>query len=423
MTELQRRREKLFNLMKEGSVALLYCGHVKVSSEDEDLPLYPNSNFYYLTEISQEDSVLLLIKGAGTQATYLFVQPNDPNKVKWTGKRLTISEAKKISSIDNVLTLNNFEAILNLALVKDGNEYGEINTLYMDLSNELKVYEREGREPVFTKEVGKSLVNKFPHLELVNIYDMIVSLRMIKSDYEVSLIKAAIEKTNLGILHCLALAKPEMWEWHVADEFEFFGRSMDRTQLSFPSIVASGENATILHYPQQNDTLKENALLQFDVGYREKNYCADISRAYPLSGTFSDTQKKIYEAVLNCNKAVIEYIHPGLTLRELNDYTITFLTNECLRFKLISDPDEIKNYYYHSVSHHLGIDTHDASFRDKPLEAGNVITVEPGLYFKELACGVRIEDDVLITKVGCEVLSPTVKKEIKDIERLMSSKK
>ena len=211
-------------------------------------------------------------------------------------------------------------------------------------------------------------------------------------------------------------------EYELADIFEFFGRSQNRSKLAFPTIIASGKNATCLHYPTQNCAVRSGELILFDLGYKSNGYCADISRTFPVDGTFTGNMKKVYEAVLNCNKAVIEYAHAGLTIADLQEYAKTFLKNECVRLELLDEDDDIRKVYFHNISHHLGLDTHDASNREKPLEEGNVITVEPGLYFADLGIGVRIEDDVLIHESSCEVLSAGIPKEIEDIEKLFRTK-
>ena len=200
-----------------------------------------------------------------------------------------------------------------------------------------------------------------------------------------------------------------------------YGRAHDRAPLAFSTIVAGGKNATCLHYPyeQQNDALKDEDLVLFDLGFSYEGYSADISRTFPVSGKFDDLQKKVYSAVLGCNKAVIAYAKPGLTLRDLQAYATEYLKKECIRLKLMGPDDDIRNYYYHSVSHHLGLDTHDISDREKPLQNGNIITVEPGLYFAKYGIGVRIEDDVLITLDGSVVLSKNIVKEIDEIDKMM----
>ena len=245
---------------------------------------------------------------------------------------------------------------------------------------------------------------------------------MVKSPFEIEQIRDAIAATNLGINKLILSLRPGLMEYELADEFEFFGRSQNRSKLAFPTIVAAGKNATCLHYPTQNCAVRSGELILFDLGYKSNGYCADISRTFPVDGVFTGNMKKIYEAVLNCNKAVIEYAHAGLTIADLQEYAKTFLKNECVRLELLDEDDDIRKVYFHNVSHHLGLDTHDASNREKPLEEGNVITVEPGLYFADLGIGVRIEDDVLIHENAAEVLSAGIPKEIEDIEKLFRTK-
>ena len=415
MNELENRREKLFSLMKENSVAIFFSGVGKISSEDEYLPFCINKNFFYLCEIEQEHSALMLVKGIGEKRVYLFVDEYNELIEKWTGKRLTPDQARLISGIENVYTYNSFENMVSLALAKENNQYGSIDTLYLDLAPEQKI----GNE-LSTKQYKNQIEEKFPHIKVEDGYPFLRQMRAIKSPYEIERIVKAINQTNNGINALIKNLKPGLFEYEVADMFEFYGRLHGRTKLAFNTIVASGKNATCLHYPTQNDTIKENDLILFDLGYRNQQYCADISRTYPVNGKFEGVQKDIYTAVLNTNKAVIEYIREGMTLKEVNDFTISFLTQECIRLNLMDKTDDIKKYYFHSVSHHLGLDTHDIGARDLQLTNGNVITVEPGLYFDKYGVGVRIEDDVLIMNGRAEVLSKDIKKEIADIERLFA---
>ena len=415
MNELENRREKLFSLMKENSVAIFFSGVGKIASEDEVLPFCINKNFFYLCEIEQEHSALMLVKGIGEKRVYLFVDEYNELIEKWTGKRLTPDQARLISGIENVYTYNSFENMVSLALAKENNQYGLIDTLYLDLAPEQKI----GNE-LSTKQYKNQIEEKFPHIKVEDGYPFLRQMRAIKSPYEIERIVKAINQTNNGINALIKNLKPGLFEYEVADMFEFYGRLHGRTKLAFNTIVASGKNATCLHYPTQNDTIKENDLILFDLGYRNQQYCADISRTYPVNGKFEGVQKDIYTAVLNTNKAVIEYIREGMTLKEVNDFTISFLTQECIRLNLMDKTDDIKKYYFHSVSHHLGLDTHDIGARDLQLTNGNVITVEPGLYFDKYGVGVRIEDDVLIMNGRAEVLSKDIKKEIADIERLFA---
>ena len=416
MEENVIRRENLVELMDENSVAVLFAGAPKINSEDEAFPFQSNRHFYYLTNIEQENSVLLIIKEIGQVKTYLFVDEYSEFKEKWTGKRLTDEEAKELSNIDNIYHTSEFETIFDMALKKDDNQYGKISKLYLDLTPELKI-----KDAYSTLDVKKEVEEKYPHILIENVYPLVTTLRMKKSPYEIEQLRKAIHLTKLGINDLLTKLGKGQYEWEFANEFSYFGMSHDRHPLAFETIAAAGESAIVLHYPQQTRKVRNEDLILFDLGFAHNGYSADVSRTFPVCGTFSPLQKKIYQAVLNCNKAVIEYAHAGLTIEDLQKFASEFLKNECVRVGLLSEEDDIRRVYYHGVSHHLGLDTHDASDRKKPLEAGNVITVEPGLYFKEHGIGVRIEDDVLITDGATEVLTHEIKKEVKDIEELMQS--
>ena len=417
MQELELRREKLFSLMKENSVAVIFSGVSKIATEDEVYPFTVNNCFFYLTNITQEHSVLLMIKGLSEKKCYLFIDEYNELKEKWTGRRLTFEEAESLSGLQNVYSSDNFENMLDLALTNHNNQYGTMENLYIDLTPELKIDDAKS-----TQNFRDEIEAKYHQVSTLDVKPLITSMRMVKSQYEIEQIKDAIALTNLGINRMILEMRPGLMEYELADTFEFFGRGHNRSELAFPTIVASGKNAVCLHYPTQNCTIKNDDLVLFDLGFKSNGYCADISRTFPVNGKFSGNAKKIYEAVLNCNKAVIEYARAGLTLADLQQYAREFLKDECVRLSLLKPEDDIQKVYYHNVSHHLGLDTHDASNREKPLEEGNVITVEPGLYFAELGIGVRIEDDVLIHEKNAESLSINIPKEMEDIERLFATK-
>lgn len=416
MSEFAQRREKLLDMMEPNSAAIIFSGVSKITSEDEYYPFIVNRNFYYLTGIKQENSVLLLIKGLGENKEYLFIDPYDPVKERWTGKRITPDEAKETSNIKNVYFNASLDGILSLTLSKEG-QYGIIKYFYIDLTPEIKIDNDK-----YTTDFADQIKKDHPELEIINVYHKVMRLRMVKSEEEIECIREAIKKTNLGINKLIMNLEPGKYEYEIADLFEFNGREKGKDNLAFDTIIASGVNSTCLHYPTQDCKINEDDIILFDLGYRHELYCADISRTYPVSGTFSPIQRKIYEAVLNCNKAVIAYIKEGLTIKDLQEFAVSYLKNECVRMRLISPEEDIRKYYIHNVSHHLGLDTHDISDRTIPLEAGNVITVEPGLYFPELKIGVRIEDDVLVTRGRAEVLSSGIIKEINDIEKMFKTR-
>ena len=418
MEELEARRQRVFDLMKENSVALIFAGTSKIATEDELYPFVVNNCFFYLTEITQENSVLMLVKGIGVKKEYLFVDEYNELKEKWTGKRLTYEEASQISNMQNVYSNNNFENMLELTLNSKKSQFGAISNIYLDLTPEIKIGDSSS-----TQSFSEELSTKYRGVSILDIKPLITSLRMVKSPYEIAKIHSAISATHNGINKLILSLKPGMFEYELADIFEFYGREHGRHPLAFSTIIANAKNATCLHYPTQTSTIQPNTLVLFDLGYKHDGYCADISRTFPVNGKFVGMQREIYAAVLKCNKAIIEYVRPGLTLKDLQEKAREILKEELVRMKLLREDEEVTKYYFHNVSHHLGLDTHDASNREKPLEEGNIITVEPGLYIPELSIGVRIEDDVLITNNKAKVLSIEIPKEMEDIEKLFSTKR
>lgn len=417
MEENQIRRDNFVELMDENSAAIIFAGVEKIATEDEAYPFTVNNHFYYLTNVKQEGSILLIVKEVGRVKTYLFIDEYSEVKEKWTGKRLTDDKAKELSNIDSVYHTVDFDSMLSLVLAKDNNQYGNISKLYIDFTPELKIKD-QGSTLDFVEEIKKN----YPHIQVDNLYPLVTSLRMKKSNYEVEQMLEAIKLTKNGIHDLIKKLGQGQFEYELANDFEYYGKSHGRHPLAFETIVAAGKSAIILHYPQQTERIMNGDLVLFDLGFSHNGYSADVSRTFPVNGEFTPLQRNIYEAVLNCNRAVIEYIHAGLTLEDLQKFSAEFLKNECVRRGLLKPEEDIRRVYYHGVSHHLGLDTHDCSDRKKPLENGNIITVEPGLYFKEYGIGVRIEDDVLIKDGNSFVLTSEIVKDPDEIEKIMKTK-
>ena len=412
--EFSLRRKNLFEKIDDNSITILFSGVAKKSSADEDYPFLGNRNFYYLTNIEQENSIYVLIKSDGLMKEFLFIQPRDELKEKWTGRRLTIEEATNLSGIENVLIVDSFDSKLDLILNRREKVYGDIKTLYLDFDGEQKISKDKDID-----DFSYGLKNNYPYLNIKDVYQSIIELRMVKSQAEIDEFIEAITKTNIGLKKIMKTLKPNLYEYQLAALFFYTIQDYDFAPLSFPTIAASGKNATCLHYTSLKSKLNNDDLILFDLGGKNNGYCADISRTYPVSGKFSSLQKKIYSIVLGCNKYIISKIRPGITLKELNNLTVEFLANECLKEGLIKEKEDIKKYYFHSISHHIGLDTHDPSLREKPLQKGNIISCEPGLYFEEYGIGVRIEDDILVTEEGSYNLSGNIIKEVDDIEKAM----
>lgn len=415
-SEYTLRRNRLFNLLEDNSVTILFSGVGKKKSGDENYEFVPNKNFYYLTGIAQENSILLLIKNDCEKLTYLFIDEKDEKVEKWIGYKLSAREAREISGIENVNIRTTFDGKM-LAFFDTNNSTRErLSKFYLDLEPELKIADCKS-----TAQYKKEL-EEVHKLDVFDVNGLISSLRKIKSEAEIELIKDAIATTNLGLKNALVNLKPGKYEYNLRNDFEYAVFDDQDSLLAFSSIVAAGSNGVILHYPNQKDRIQSNDLVLFDVGASKDYLCADISRTYPVSGKFTGVQRTIYEIVLNCNKQTAKFMRPGITLTEANEFAKNFLASECVEKGLLSSKEEISRVYYHSVGHFLGLDTHDVGNRTEKLEPGNVVTCEPGLYFKDLGIGVRIEDDILITETGSEVLSKDIIKEIDDIERMLRTR-
>ena len=265
---------------------------------------------------------------------------------------------------------------------------------------------------------ANTLRNKYPYLNIKDSFAILTDMRLQKDEQEVAEIKKAIHTTNLGIRQMMRTCKPELNEMTMDGVFRFVLAQQLCDLLAFKTIAASGERATILHYSQNNHVMKDGELFLCDLGATHNYYCADISRTFPVNGHFTERQKEIYEIVLQAQKIVEENARVGVKMRELNQMVVDFYKIELPKHGLHKDVSE---YYFHSVSHHLGLDTHDVDGGlGGVLQAGNVITNEPGLYIADEGIGIRIEDDLLITGTGCENLSKEIIKEVADIERVMN---
>jgi Xaa-Pro aminopeptidase len=243
---------------------------------------------------------------------------------------------------------------------------------------------------------------------------------MYKDEYEIEEIKRAISYSKIGIEAVLKTAKSGMNERALLAHYEFALKNAGSEGNSFNPIVASGANATTLHYEENDKFVDDGSLVLLDLGALAGPYASDISRTFPVNGRFTNRQKQIYELVLNVNKACINFVKPGIMMAELYQYAKDLLAEGEKALGLIQTQDEIVKYYYHNVSHFLGLDVHDVGDYLIPLKAGIILTIEPGFYIAEEGIGIRIEDNVLVTSSGSENLSKSIIKEIKEIEAFMA---
>lgn len=402
-------RKKVMNEVMDNSITVLFAGRTIYKSGDEEYEFIANKNFTYLTGITRENIVLVLSKIDGKVNEMLFIERPDPVMARWVGEKLSAEEAEKLSGITDIRFIESMNSDLALLL----NRYA-INTIYLDLERQ------EWDIPLtLAQRFSKKINEKYPYIKINNIYNNISKLRMIKDEQEINTMRDAISITKKGIYNMMENMKPGMMECEIEAYFDFVLNSAGVKDRAFKTIAASGKNATVLHYSENNCKTKNGDLILFDLGGCYNNYNADISRTLPINGKFSERQKEIYKKVLRTNELIIATAKPGVTMAELNKLAIDSLTEGCRELGILENPDEITKYYFHSIGHGLGSDTHDVGPRNFVLQPGMVITDEPGLYIEQEGIGVRIEDDLLITENGCEVLTKDVMKSVEDIEAYM----
>ncbi len=414
-SQYKTRRNILFNKLIDNSVAILHSGYATFKSADAEFPFVVNNNFYYLTGIDQKDVTLIIGKFDNEYKEWLFLDPIDEVMAKWVGRTLSKEEAYEISGIEitNISYNGSFNSFIN-GLFQPLRHFNNVaKTVYLDL-------ERRPQELYnsYALEFAKKLQNLFPSVNIENVYPLVLEQRMVKSEDEVDLMVESIETTKRAIYNVMKHSK-EHSEESIATAYHDFILIKEKKQNSFDAIVASGKNATVLHYVANNSKIEDNSLLLMDVGCYTNHYSSDISRTFPVSGKFTERQKAVYEVVLECNKKCIEYAKAGLSWKDLNDYAKKILSEGCKKLGLIKEDSELVKYYYHSIGHSLGLDVHDPAINNLGLLEGMVITIEPGLYIEEEGIGIRIEDDILITKDKAIVLSKNIIKEVNDIEEFM----
>ena len=412
---LKLNRKRFFESLDDNSIAILHSGYEKFKSADSTFDFFINNNFYYLTGIDQSNVILVIGKFNGMYVEWLFIKPCDEYTRKWLGATLSFEEASNISGIEvkNIFDIEYFNSKVDA--LYQSNRYGlnEVSTVYLDLEQRnIPLYN------TYALDYANKLRNRFPSVVVKNCYNSIVELRMCKNEAEIELMKQSIGTTKRAIENVM-IHHNELSNESIANAYHDFTIIKEGKVLSFNDIIASGINGTVLHYDSNNSDIIPNSLLLMDVGSYTKHYSSDITRTFPVSGKFTERQKEVYEVVLDVNKKCIEYATAGMTWFELNQYANNLLAEGCIKLGLIKEKSELVKYYFHSIGHSVGLDVHDPSIASKGLVEGMVITIEPGLYIPEESIGIRIEDNIVITKGKAINLSCDIIKEVKDIEEYM----
>lgn len=396
--------------MADNELMILYSGIQQHISLDAYHPFAVNTQFFYLTGIERKDVIFVMHKN-GDCKPVLFIKRIDPLEEKWMGKQLTVEQAKEISEIDNVMYIDQFDKYINTLMMQN-----DIQNVYFDL------YRNSPNDlPDYNMVMADRFKQTYQSVHIKNAYALIAPLRMQKDEEEIELVRKAIDITKSGLDYVLQTLKPDMTENQVQANFEYMIRYNGASGPSFSTIAGAGYNGTMLHYSENCGPCHDGDLILLDLGAKYNGYCADITRTYPINGKYTPRQKQIYDIVLKANREVAKNAKPGMTTVDLNNICKRVLADGLKEIGLIKEDDELVKYYMHGVSHHLGIDVHDATIAsNKELRPGAIVTDEPGIYIDEESIGIRIEDDLLITEDGCIVLSEDIIRTTEEIEEYMA---
>lgn len=396
-----KNRKKILNQMIDDSIFVIFSRR----NGDDDIfkqSYNVNRNYYYVSGVLEFDNIVILTKIKNKTTEMIFINPYDEFKAKWVGAPLSSTEVTNLSGIKDVRYLENFEKNLSSLL-------SYCTNLYLDFEDS-SINDNLDENRLFSKKLKDSM----PWLNILNGRKLFSVARTVKSKEEIEEIEKAIEITNKGIQNILK-NMGSMYEYQLESYFDQAIKYFGATGYAFPTIAASGKNATCLHYMENKDVAKNGDLILFDLGCSLNMYCSDISRTFPVSGKFSKRQKQLYDIVLKGQQIVFDNAKPGITTKELNQILIKYYEKALKEIGLIDKPEDVLKYYYHGVSHHIGLDCHDLCEYDA-LRPGSIISNEPGLYIEEEGIGIRIEDDVLITETGARWLSPQIIKTTEEIE-------
>lgn len=428
----QKNRTKLLQKMPMNSVAIIASGEEQIRNRDVEFPFRAESDFIYLTGFTEPDSVLFLVKSEQSQ-TVLFLRPKDPEQETWQGRRLGVDLAPEVLLIDQAWSIDELDTKAVQLLENIDHIYvsyahlGKWNETLFEWIHVLKQKVRKGISSPFN---------------IVDLDTILHEMRVIKSIPEIEWMRQAAKISVKGHLSAMRAVLKSEYEYQVQANLEAEFVRQGSPRVAFSSIVASAENACILHYTENRSKIDKEALLLVDAGAEFENYAGDITTTFPASGRFTQAQSQLYTLVLNAQQAAIQAIKPGVTYDKAHEASVKVLTTGLVELGILKgevskliESEDYKAFFMHGTGHWLGMDVHDVgdykiNQQWRVFEPGMVVTVEPGLYissdFTEVDCkwhniGIRIEDDILVTEHGNEVLTQGLPRTVDEIEQWMSS--
>jgi Xaa-Pro aminopeptidase len=418
-----KNRKHFVNALEPRSLAIFNSNDIYPTGADSTLPFEQHRDLFYLCGIDQEESILLLFPDAFEKKhkEILFVRETNEHIAVWEGAKLTKKQARELSGIETVYWLSEFNRVFQQLSTQCDCFYFNTNEHYR------QAVETQTREDRFIAWCKKT----YPAHRVGKSNPILQKLRAVKAPEEINQIQQACDITEKGFRRILSFIKPGVWEYEIEAELAHeFIRNRSKG-FAYTPIIASGQNANVLHYIENNKQCKEGELILMDVAAEYGNYSSDLTRTVPVSGKFTSRQKEVYESVLKVKKEATKLLVPGTIWKEFHVEVGKLMTSELLKLGLLNKVDiqnessekpAYKKYFMHGTSHHMGLDTHDYGLLHLPIEANMVFTVEPGIYIPEEGFGVRLEDDVVIQSKGePHNLMDSIPIEIEEIETLMNA--
>lgn len=414
-------RARFAKELKPGSLAIFNSNDIMPTNADGSMPFRQNNDLFHLSGVDQEESILIVFPDSFHEKhrEVLFLKETSELIAIWEGAKLNKKQAFEVSGIKTVYWLDQFETVLKSLM-------SEANHVYLNANEHLRA-----RIVVETRDVrfNNWIQKEYPLHSYERSAPIMHYIRSIKHQVEVDLIQNACNITEKGFRRLLDFVKPGVMEYEIeAELIHEFVRNRSRG-FAYEPIVASGKNACVLHYIDNNQECKDGDVILMDFGAEYANYASDMTRCIPVSGKFTARQKEVYNAVLNVMKAAKKLLVPGTMLHEYHIQVGLLMEKELLGLGLISQEDidnqnpdwpAYKKYFMHGTSHYLGLDVHDVGSWTKPLEAGMVFTCEPGIYIPEENLGIRLENDILVTATEPLDLMANIPLEADEIEALMA---
>lgn len=414
-------RRNFIKHLKPNSLALFVSNDFLPTNADGSLGFIQNSDLFYLTGIDQEDTILMIFPDItdGKNKEVLFIKETSELIAIWEGAKLTKKQATEVSGIENIFWTHEFEKTFKAFSFQAENFYLNSN------EHARRSIDMETAEMRFNNKLRA----QFPLHTVLRSAPIMHSIRSIKNPIEIDLMQKACDITEKGFRRLLSFVKPGVTEYEIeAELIHEFIRNRSRG-FAYGPIIASGSNACVLHYVENNMSCKDGDVILLDVAAEYGNYASDMTRAIPASGKFTPRQRQVYESVLRVMKGAISMLKAGNTFEKYHIAVGELMTTELLQLGLIKTEDvknqnpdwpAYKKYFMHGTSHFIGLDVHDVGFYYKPMQAGMVLTVEPGIYIPEENLGIRLENNIVLTETGNYDLMKNIPIEVEEIEALMA---